>query len=874
MLDSYTSSMCIESLGRSSFARCLIEINADDVLKESLTMSVPLIEGLGFIIEIVNIEYEWKPPRYDLCKIFGHVQDHCPKKASLPPSVDTLIVEKTNDGFQTVGKKKKKGKSKSTNGGQFGGHSVKQNVRYEPKATANVPMKGAMNTGNASKSGLSQVSTLLKNQPHKVNVPPTKDGNITMSNSYVALDDESKEEIKNVYDESTNVLISTKTGGSSSTFTVAVEVETVLGSDGETTSALELLRKIRELEQQHAHIKQEISKRLAVSQLADGALDLGGVMDPFAPKPTTESKYLNIMQSVGHAIHVYDRELKIIFWNRAAENLYGYTVAEVCGKNPTDLLVEAKVAMYSNFVLKRTVDGESWSGSRFPVKNKRGERFVVSGTNTPLRNENRRLIGAICISSDDCPYHVIDRQLTASRRLCLDYQQASIGSFLSSLASKAKLKTKTDETYTNDIGAFDLSDDAHQNESSSPRAHTDPSPFGVFYPMDTAEDFTESENKLVFSNILSLKVKTWIGKKRTLWPWKGTGREIKSFDTKVGPLGWDQLDVKQENNPNPQLSSSASEKLDCQLYKNFNMGSNKTRSSGLLLSTSHASSTSSTSSGGMSIQSHAIIKHGNQTDNLNYEILSKDLITREKIGQGSWGTYITHCGMDQKCELYMQNVAVKLFACQEYSDDVILSFELEVSMMKRLRHPNILLFMGAVTSPQHLCIVTEFLPRGSLFRVLQRDTLRLDWKHRLHLAIDIARGMNYLHHCNPPIFNRDLKSSNLLVNKNWTVKPQWMAPEALRNEYADEKSDVYSYGVVLWELTTEKIPWADLDIMQVIEAVGFMNQRLEIPKDVDREWASLIESCWCSEPQSRPTFQEILSKLKDLQKKFATERRR
>ncbi|GKD10867.1 zinc knuckle CX2CX4HX4C containing protein [Tanacetum coccineum] len=222
MLDFYTSSMCIESLGRSSFARCLIEINAYDVLKESLTMGVPLIEGSGFTIEIVNIEYEWKPPRYDLCKIFGHVQDHCPKKASLPPSVDALIVEKTNDGFQTVGKKKKKGKSKSTNGGQFGGHSVKQNVRYEPKATANVSMKGAMNTGNASKSGLSQVSTLLKNQPHKANVPPTKDGNITMSNSYVALDDGSEEEIKNVYDESANVLISTKTGESSSTFTVVV----------------------------------------------------------------------------------------------------------------------------------------------------------------------------------------------------------------------------------------------------------------------------------------------------------------------------------------------------------------------------------------------------------------------------------------------------------------------------------------------------------------------------------------------------------------------------------------------------------------------------------------------------------------------------
>ncbi|GJS36480.1 zinc knuckle CX2CX4HX4C containing protein, partial [Tanacetum coccineum] len=120
MLDSYTSSMCIESWGTSSFARCLIEINADDVLKESLTMGVPLIEGLGFTIETISIEYEWKPPRCDICNIFGHIHDHCPKKVLnppivVPPMVTTPTIEKTNDGFQTVGKKKKKGKSKSTN---------------------------------------------------------------------------------------------------------------------------------------------------------------------------------------------------------------------------------------------------------------------------------------------------------------------------------------------------------------------------------------------------------------------------------------------------------------------------------------------------------------------------------------------------------------------------------------------------------------------------------------------------------------------------------------------------------------------------------------------------------------------------------------
>ncbi|GJZ84867.1 zinc knuckle CX2CX4HX4C containing protein [Tanacetum coccineum] len=150
-----------------------------------------LIQGLGFTIETVNIEYEWKPPRCDLCKIFGHVQDHYPKKVSIPPIVDTPI--------------------------------VKQNVKYKPKATPNVPKKGATIIGTASKSSLSQVSTLLKNQPFKANVPPTKEGNITMSNSYAALDDESEEEMENVYDESANILNSTKTVGVLSTFTVAAE---------------------------------------------------------------------------------------------------------------------------------------------------------------------------------------------------------------------------------------------------------------------------------------------------------------------------------------------------------------------------------------------------------------------------------------------------------------------------------------------------------------------------------------------------------------------------------------------------------------------------------------------------------------------------
>ncbi|GKC35484.1 zinc knuckle CX2CX4HX4C containing protein [Tanacetum coccineum] len=160
-------------------------------------MGVSLIEDEGFSIEMVRVEYEWKPPRCDLCKIFGHVNDQCPKKVTVTPNV-----EKTNDGFQMVANKKKNGKAKSISSGKFGGQSVKQSSR---------------------------VSSMPKVQLLKAKVPPVssrspnvdKGGNIIVSNSYDALDDKSEEEVENVFDESANLLNSSKTGVSSSTYIVA-----------------------------------------------------------------------------------------------------------------------------------------------------------------------------------------------------------------------------------------------------------------------------------------------------------------------------------------------------------------------------------------------------------------------------------------------------------------------------------------------------------------------------------------------------------------------------------------------------------------------------------------------------------------------------
>ncbi|GKB99626.1 hypothetical protein Tco_0985763 [Tanacetum coccineum] len=178
---------------------------------DSITIGIPSLTGDDFTKETISVEYEWRPPKCDECKIFGHVHDHYPKKMVNPPIVTTSnvvapTVEKSNNGFQTMGKKKKrKGKSKSTNGGQLTGPSVKQNVRYEPKATTIAPKKGDTNVSNPSKSSymLKTADTSLKND------------NFTTSNSFSALNDE-EEDNENVYDESANLVSYTNTAGSSS----------------------------------------------------------------------------------------------------------------------------------------------------------------------------------------------------------------------------------------------------------------------------------------------------------------------------------------------------------------------------------------------------------------------------------------------------------------------------------------------------------------------------------------------------------------------------------------------------------------------------------------------------------------------------------
>ncbi|KAF8396459.1 hypothetical protein HHK36_018081 [Tetracentron sinense] len=271
-----------------------------------------------------------------------------------------------------------------------------------------------------------------------------------------------------------------------------------------------------------------------------------------------------------------------------------------------------------------------------------------------------------------------------------------------------------------------------------------------------------------------------------------------------------------------------------------------------------------------------------------------DLVLKERIGAGSFGTV-------HRADWHDSDVAVKILMEQDFHAERFNEFLREVAIMKRMRHPNIVLLMGAVTQPPNLSIVTEYLSRGSLYKLLHRPSARemIDERRRLNMAYDVAKGMNYLHRRNPPIVHRDLKSPNLLVDKKYTVKrgvdrwmliiavvcdfglsrlkantflssksaagtPEWMAPEVLRDEPSNEKSDVYSFGVILWELMTVQQPWSNLNAAQVVAAVGFKCKRLEIPREVNPQVAALINACWANEPWKRPSFSSIMESLKPL----------
>ncbi|GJW63827.1 hypothetical protein Tco_0115711 [Tanacetum coccineum] len=185
MLDTYTSNMCLNSRGRSTYARALIEVAVDIELKESMIIVIPLSNREGHTFATVDIEYEWTPPRCKTCMIFDHVSDKCPK---LPKVVAPEQV--TEDGFSMV--KKKKTKSKNSQKKQVEGVRLTKpslNLQYRRVERGETSNAASKITQNVTKDTNLPTGPNL-NIPKEVTKQPTLKPRVVTNNSFSALSEE------------------------------------------------------------------------------------------------------------------------------------------------------------------------------------------------------------------------------------------------------------------------------------------------------------------------------------------------------------------------------------------------------------------------------------------------------------------------------------------------------------------------------------------------------------------------------------------------------------------------------------------------------------------------------------------------------------
>eukprot|EP00731_Ephydatia_muelleri_P003645 Em0001g3645a len=256
---------------------------------------------------------------------------------------------------------------------------------------------------------------------------------------------------------------------------------------------------------------------------------------------------------------------------------------------------------------------------------------------------------------------------------------------------------------------------------------------------------------------------------------------------------------------------------------------------------------------------------------LSVEIVAGDIDLNEKdvIGEGGQG-----CVYKAFWKVKQKPVAVKKIGVLSNAA------KREIETLRSVRHKNIVTFYGVYEiSSQRFCMVLE-LADTSLDQHLKKSTPSSETS--LNWAQQVGQGMHYLHFDVPEaIIHGDLKSPNVLVYSDSVLKIgdfgsskfkfgqqssvtrmtiEWTAPELFDDGKHSMESDIYAFGILLWEIVTHEVPYKGLSGAQIMSRVN-KNQRPTIPSFCHERLRRIIQECWDSEPKNRPSFKTILQLL-------------
>jgi serine/threonine protein kinase len=278
----------------------------------------------------------------------------------------------------------------------------------------------------------------------------------------------------------------------------------------------------------------------------------------------------------------------------------------------------------------------------------------------------------------------------------------------------------------------------------------------------------------------------------------------------------------------------------------------------------------------------------------NWLIPRKDIEITQMIGEGTFS--VVFKGIYKKSPIAIKKLKI---------DDNLEEFQHEVQILKSLRHPNILLFIGVCLQDEYKLIVTEYMSGRSLERFIYREKKQYTegihrcttFERKLDIVLSIVRGMVYIHGLDPPLCHRDLKPQNILLDNSCAIAKicdfgtsrwlsqntmtgnigtiEYMSPEVLQTKKYDTRCDVYSFGIIMYELFFEQKPYMESDEVMSIFKLGsevIHGRRPAIPEDIihnlsvkEKKYLELMQLCWHQEELQRPTFLELYDELYLLQ---------